>query len=648
MVIAVVSAAVALATIAGPDVVPVWAQASEITSPSGATVVAGAQDAGLSGVACTSPGNCVAVGSYADANGSGIDQLMAVNESDGSWGVAQKLTLPNDASTTFPQSAALYSVACTSLGNCVAVGQYQDTNGTADFLALYVTETDGVWGTAQTVSLPAGWNTTANGQDASLYGVTCTSAGNCVAVGTYLGTNGISDREAMVVTETNGAWAAATELALPTAGQEPAFLYGVTCTSVGNCTAVGDYYDAFGIPRAMVATETSGTWSALNEPVLPGNASTVPSTTHADLRAVSCTSPGNCVALGDYEDTSGYVHAMATVESQGSWAPATEVTLPGNASSTGYATFSAVTCTSPGDCVASGYYEDTDATLDYEAMFVDETRGVWGSASEVALPNPRAMIAAGGQFARVGAISCTSPGVCVSVVGYEDTNGSADDQALVVSSEPLLALATTGLPVAVVGSPYDTQLAATGGVGSYDWSLSQSSLPAGLSLNAATGLISGTPTAVGTQSVTVAASDPGPPVQTASGALAITVTGPGLVGVKIKSPKLVVTVSCGEAAGATCSGPLELTAVEHLTGGKLTAVSARKRPKRTTRTVLLASKTYAVAGGTSATVTLKLGQVGAKLLAKYRTIHAELTLDVGKITVTSEAVTIKHRATRAH
>jgi hypothetical protein len=224
VVIAVVSAAVALATIAGPDVVPVWAQASEITSPSGATVVAGAQDAGLSGVACTSPGNCVAVGSYADANGSGIDQLMAVNESDGSWGVAQKLTLPNDASTTFPQSAALYSVACTSLGNCVAVGQYQDTNGTADFLALYVTETDGVWGTAQTVSLPAGWDTTANGQDASLYGVTCTSAGNCVAVGTYLGTNGISDREAMVVTETNGAWAAATELALPTAGQQPAFL----------------------------------------------------------------------------------------------------------------------------------------------------------------------------------------------------------------------------------------------------------------------------------------------------------------------------------------------------------------------------------------------------------------------------------------
>jgi hypothetical protein len=104
------------------------------------------------------------------------------------------------------------------------------------------------------------------------------------------------------------------------------------------------------------------------------------------------------------------------------------------------------------------------------------------------------------------------------------------------------------------------------------------------------------------------------------------------------------TISCSEAAGSTCGGPLELTAVEHLTGGKVTAVSARKRAKRTTRTVVLASENYVVAGGTSATVTLKLGQVGAKLLAKYRTIHAELTLDVGQTTVASEAVTIKRRA----
>jgi hypothetical protein len=649
---AVVSTAVALATTAGPDVTPVWAQASEITLPTGATIAAGAQSAALNGLACTSPGTCVAVGEYADANGSRNDQPMAANESDGTWGVAQKITLPNDASTTSDhQFAALYNVACTSPGNCVAVGSYEDTNGTGDYLALYVTETNGVWGTAQTVSLPAGWNTTASGQDAYLDGVTCTSAGNCVAVGTYDGNNGSQDEEAMVVTETNGAWAAATELPLPTGydttpGRQQATLNAVTCTSPGNCVAVGNYNDP-STGRVMVATETSGTWSAVNEPVLPTNAA--PTTTYngADaLDAVTCTSPGNCVALGSYEDTGGDGRAMATVETQGVWAPATEVTLPGNASSTGNAAFIGVTCTSPGDCVAAGYYEDTNGTSDYQAIFVDETRGVWGSATEVALPNG-ASTAPSGQSAEVDGISCTSPGVCVSVGQYADTNGSGDYQAMVVSSEPQLTLATTSLPAAVVGSPYDAQLAATGGVGSYSWSLTEGSLPAGLSLDAATGVISGMPTAVATGSVTVAASDPGLPAQTASVALPITVTGPGLVGVKIKSPKLTATVSCSEAAGATCSGPLELTAVEHLTGGKLTAVSARKRPKRTTRTVLLASKTYAVAGGTSATVTLKLGQVGAKLLAKYRTIHAELTLDVGKITITSEAVTIKRRAAHA-
>jgi hypothetical protein len=391
----------------------------------------------------------------------------------------------------------------------------------------------------------------------------------------------------------------------------------------------------------MIATETSGTWSAVSESALPTNA--IPLTTYggADtLWSVTCTSPGNCVAVGQYEDTSDYGLVMALTETQGLWA-ATEVTLPGNASSTGFSALDAVTCTSPGDCVASGDYEDTSGTSDYQAMVVDETRGVWGSATELALPSG-ASTAPGGQSAGIGVL-CTSPGVCVGVGSYADTNGSADYQAMVVSSEPVLALATTSLPAAVVGSPYNAQLAATGGVGSYSWSLSQGSLPAGLSLNAATGVISGTPTAVETGSVTVAVSDPGPPVQHASGALPITVTGPGLVGVKIKSPKLTATISCSEAIGATCSGPLELTAVEHLTGGKLTAVSARMRPKHTTRTVVLASENYAVSGGTSATVTLKLGQLGAKLLAKYRTIHAELTLDVAAITVASEALTIKRR-----
>ena len=57
-----------------------------------------------------------------------------------------------------------------------------------------------------------------------------------------------------------------------------------------------------------------------------------------------------------------------------------------------------------------------------------------------------------------------------------------------------LAVTTTSLPNAAPTVAYSQTLMATGGDGSYTWSLTVGSLPTGLSLNASTGLISGTPT----------------------------------------------------------------------------------------------------------------------------------------------------------
>lgn len=67
----------------------------------------------------------------------------------------------------------------------------------------------------------------------------------------------------------------------------------------------------------------------------------------------------------------------------------------------------------------------------------------------------------------------------------------------------VLNISTTSLPPAVEGQAYSAQLSATGGSGTYVWSLaSGSSLPAGLSLSAS-GLISGTPSVSGSFSFTV-------------------------------------------------------------------------------------------------------------------------------------------------
>ena len=55
-----------------------------------------------------------------------------------------------------------------------------------------------------------------------------------------------------------------------------------------------------------------------------------------------------------------------------------------------------------------------------------------------------------------------------------------------------LTITTSSLPNARVGLPYSAPLAATGGTGSYTWSIA-SGLPPGLALNTQTGVISGMP-----------------------------------------------------------------------------------------------------------------------------------------------------------
>ncbi|MBP2411872.1 hypothetical protein JOF48_000671 [Arthrobacter stackebrandtii] len=77
---------------------------------------------------------------------------------------------------------------------------------------------------------------------------------------------------------------------------------------------------------------------------------------------------------------------------------------------------------------------------------------------------------------------------------------------LLVAPAPLV-LGPVELPVPTAGTPYSAQLAAAGGVAPYAWSVPADKLPPGLSLDTASGLISGTPTAVGRYTFTVGVAD---------------------------------------------------------------------------------------------------------------------------------------------
>jgi hypothetical protein len=96
---------------------------------------------------------------------------------------------------------------------------------------------------------------------------------------------------------------------------------------------------------------------------------------------------------------------------------------------------------------------------------------------------------------------------------------------LYVTVENPLAISTTSLPTGVVGKAYSTTLAATGGTPAYNWSLvpGAAGLPPGLSLNGATGTISGTPESSGVYTFTVEAADSASTPATATKQLSIEV-----------------------------------------------------------------------------------------------------------------------------
>ena len=100
---------------------------------------------------------------------------MAFVETGGAWGPAIPLTLPADAEgPPAVQLATLSGVTCTSPGNCVAVGRYSRSDDSR--WPIVVTESNGQWGTAQLLGLPQGAPTTA-AQNAGLASVTCCQPG---------------------------------------------------------------------------------------------------------------------------------------------------------------------------------------------------------------------------------------------------------------------------------------------------------------------------------------------------------------------------------------------------------------------------------------------------------------------------------------
>jgi hypothetical protein len=375
--------------------------------------------AGLFAVTCTSTAKCLAGGSY--VNSAGHEQAMVVSSSRTRWFGARTISLPHTSYAKFGEGL-IAGLTCTSPGNCVAVGYLGTQQGLpGDGRGFIVTEVKGTWHKALVPAEPANASPKQYGE---LFSVACTGPGSCVAVGFY--TNKALGYDGTIVTEVKGRWGKAVQVKLPSNAAVPARsltnISSVQCPQAGQCVAVGRYKTKAGAIEALRVTQARGRWGRAAEVAAPHNAAASPD---AGLATISCATRTTCVAIGPYATKSGASAAMTVTLSKGRWSAARGLsTVPSNAAANAQASLYLISC-SPKTCQALGYYISAPGTRLW--MVVSESGGHWGKAQQIPQP-AKAAAGSPGPVYPYG-VSCTSAGWCSAVGTYETVGGSVQSMA---------------------------------------------------------------------------------------------------------------------------------------------------------------------------------------------------------------------------
>jgi hypothetical protein len=397
--------------------------------------LAGAGGTTLRSLDCPSAGKCEAVGR------AGEQHVVEVSQSGSHWTLAQ-LQLPANAAPIDPPRGpfpTLESDSCWSPGNCTAVGDYDAADRTTH--ALLFGEDAGTWGAATDVPLPADASTTIPPPDGESFAggfldfASCPSGGNCSTVGSYTRTP-TGGAYPWVFDETGGLWSpagvglqlpagAATTVDLRGGGGSPFMGFsGLSCTSAGNCTAVGGYVDSHSDFQGAIFAEHDGIWSNGVKAPVPADAG---SNTDAmellnPLTAVSCSTADDCAAVGFFvkggdKGDSETPHGLLLAEHGGRW-KASAVSLPKAANASEGVFLTSVSCPAPGNCVAVGYYASHGHT---HGLVVREHGGKWARAVTAAVPKGAASASRSHTF--LNSVSCASSGSCIAGGDYADRSG---------------------------------------------------------------------------------------------------------------------------------------------------------------------------------------------------------------------------------
>jgi len=258
------------------------------------------------------------------------------------------VTSPN-ISDTQDRNNTLYAVTCVSASDCWAVGDYFTANSEIGNWQTLIEHWDG---TSWAIVTSPNTSTTASN---ILSGVTCVSASDCWAVGySYDGPNG--SYHTLILRWNGFSWAIVTS---PNKfGSERSILSGVTCVSASACWAVGYYNPAtISIYQTLIERWDGTSWAIVSSP--NSDSLDPPGPQSNFLMGVTCVSPSDCTAVGDYYDTNMvFTNAEQTLIEHYDGTSWSIVTSPntGTLLAPQYNYLFGVTCVSATNCWAVGYY----------------------------------------------------------------------------------------------------------------------------------------------------------------------------------------------------------------------------------------------------------------------------------------------------
>lgn len=339
-------------------------------------------DAEVEAISCPSAGACAATGTYQAA--SGALEVFVVSERQGRWAKATEVR--GFGSLNAGEYGEVDSISCAAAGYCTLGGSYLD--GSDQFQAFLATEMNGHWSTAVEVPGIASLN---DGGHAQVSEVSCRKPGYCTAGGfTRLSSTVYT---AFVIGEKKGHWGNAQQLpglsGLNVGGN--AGLNALSCASAGNCVAGGSYRPASGT-QAYLAVEMNGHWG--NAAEAPGTGS-LNQGGSAQVTAASCPAAGACAAGGFYLNSSGHLGLFLTSQHNGHWGKAEAMPGLQTLNKGSSAQIYSLSCSSAGNCSGGGYYENS--SFREFAYVITESAGHWAKAQPV--PGISSVSAGGDSYA---------------------------------------------------------------------------------------------------------------------------------------------------------------------------------------------------------------------------------------------------------